>query len=674
VATIETSKQSYALSYLPDGSLSSISAGNNPLMSYIYEGNLSEKLKRVTYGNGQYYEYTYDENDNVSRVDYVNGNESHYYEYIYDSTGNITEVYDSLRDVTSKCHIDASGNVYAVEYSDGKKIAYGKDSNGKEIVKYIWDENSDVYTFNYDDNEELVSVTLPSGAVTKEQSDAFGRITDTEILITRSDNSTVSITEAFEYTLENNGKTDYLVKSLTMRDGTVYHYSYDSAGNITSVSKNNEATAFAEYVYDSLGQLLREDRADINRTYVFSYDTDGNIQTKKEYVYTTAQTLQNPVSTKTYGYSTVNGLYSLTNVNGNAITYDASGNPLTYYNGMNFTWVDGRKLSALTGNGINASYVYNGDGLRTKKTITETDKQYTVEYFYEGNKLIALEKVQGTEKDYMFFMYDQSDNIVGFELNGTAYYYSKNLQGDVLGILDSNGTKVVEYTYTAWGELVEVTGNTSLAYLNPIRYREYVYDDEIGLYYLQSRYYDPGIGRFINADSAEYIGASGTLLGNNLFAYCENNSINYCDPYGKWIRKYSSFAVKAKGFDVNIYYKFLSKKFCISFANRFLKLFGKYHRRKGYLYSGMNSIRIAKELYAHAVLYCVGCGLLTSSKVSSSIRRYFDNFNNKIYGRLVDYIKQVLGRYLYSHSKKISVNSDETSKRLIAFNFIWYFM
>ena len=154
-----------------------------------------------------------------------------------------------------------------------------------------------------------------------------------------------------------------------MTDGTVYHYTYDAAGNITSVTKNNETTAFATYVYDGLGQLIRENRRELNKTYVYSYDIDGNILSKTEYAYTIAETPSDAADTKTYGYSYVNGLYSLTSVNDGTITYDASGNPLTYYNGMTFTWKDGRKLASVSGENVSTSYVYNGDGLRTQKGV-----------------------------------------------------------------------------------------------------------------------------------------------------------------------------------------------------------------------------------------------------------------------------------------------------------------
>ncbi len=119
-------------------------------------------------------------------------------------------------------------------------------------------------------------------------------------------------------------------------------------------------------------------------------------------------------------------------------------------------------------------------------------------------------------------------------LQATKYYYLRNGQGDVVGLIDGSGAAVVEYTYDSWGKLLSTTGTlaTTLDKDSPFRYRGYYYDNETGLYYLQSRYYDPETGRFINADDVAFLGATGTLLSCNLFAYCENNAVNRSDHSG----------------------------------------------------------------------------------------------------------------------------------------------
>ena len=111
--------------------------------------------------------------------------------------------------------------------------------------------------------------------------------------------------------------------------------------------------------------------------------------------------------------------------------------------------------------------------------------------------------------------------------NGTEYYYLRNGQGDIVGLLDQSGTKVVSYRYGSWGELSAVEGTlaSTLGVDNPLRYRGYYYDVETGFFYLNSRYYDPETGRFINADDAEMLNGDG-ILSQNLYAYAQNNPIN----------------------------------------------------------------------------------------------------------------------------------------------------
>ena len=117
--------------------------------------------------------------------------------------------------------------------------------------------------------------------------------------------------------------------------------------------------------------------------------------------------------------------------------------------------------------------------------------------------------------------------------DGTTYYYVLNQQGDVIRLVDYNGATVARYTYNAWGEVLSVQGPNGnvgadhIANINPIRYRGYYYDSETGFYYLQSRYYDPVLCRFINADG--YVSTGSGFLGCNMYAYCNNNPVSTVD-------------------------------------------------------------------------------------------------------------------------------------------------
>ena len=131
--------------------------------------------------------------------------------------------------------------------------------------------------------------------------------------------------------------------------------------------------------------------------------------------------------------------------------------------------------------------------------------------------------------------YDNEDSVCGIEYNGAAYYFLKNLQGDIIAITDSSGEEVARYSYDAWG-VCTVTKDISgcdIANINPFRYRGYFYDLETKLYYLQSRYYDPQVGRFANGDMVEFATIRQSILEHNLYVYCGNQIINCDDKDGR---------------------------------------------------------------------------------------------------------------------------------------------
>ena len=200
--------------------------------------------------------------------------------------------------------------------------------------------------------------------------------------------------------------------------------------------------------------------------------------------------------------------------------YDEVGNPLTI-GSKELSWL-GRQLMQVADENNTISYAYNGDGQRVSKTVNGT----TTEYFYNGEILAG----QKTGDDVIVFMYDNNGDTFGFIYNGTEYYYIKNAQNDIVAIADANGTVIANYYYDAWGYPEDITGNTEIANLNPLRYRSYYYDTESELYYLNTRYYCAEIGRFFNGDSH----INDDTLGNNLFVYCGNNPIKRIDEQGKF--------------------------------------------------------------------------------------------------------------------------------------------
>ena len=193
----------------------------------------------------------------------------------------------------------------------------------------------------------------------------------------------------------------------------------------------------------------------------------------------------------------------------------------------------GRRLTSLTDGENEIHYAYDASGQRISKTVNGV----TTEYYYDDRgALILLSCEDGTG----LYFYPEADGSIGsIGINGNRYYYVRNAQNDIIGITDKTGAFVARYTYDEWGNItsitdgngVDVSANAShIANINPLRYRSYFYDSETGWYWLNTRYYNPEVGRFINADG--YVSTGQGILGHNMFAYCNNNPVNYADPSG----------------------------------------------------------------------------------------------------------------------------------------------
>lgn len=194
---------------------------------------------------------------------------------------------------------------------------------------------------------------------------------------------------------------------------------------------------------------------------------------------------------------------------------------------MTMNWAAGRVLQSISKGNNTYQYSYGIDGLRTKKNINGT-KTY---YYYDSNRnLVGMKKGDDT----VLYYYDTDGSVVSMSVGEDTYFFIRNLQGDITKIIDSDRNTVATYTYDAWGKILTESEDSSVEGLNPFRYRGYVYDNETELYYLQSRYYDPKTGRFINADDSDYTDTdSGSPLSTNMFAYCENNAVNLVDYFGE---------------------------------------------------------------------------------------------------------------------------------------------
>ena len=568
--TITTRTTQYTFHYDVFGKTDSILVGSNQIVSYEYN-DFNGKMTAIHYANGDSLKYVYDELANVSEVWYADSDPStedqKIYAYSYNAYGqlyrfdnlvskqSIIYEYDINKRLVSFVEFDtedASNSMSAaVQYNDKSqitKLSYAFDY-GYNILRVSGEDLSYSYFYNDDDSLRLtyLSGSIADGTISYDY-DGFNRLEqkvfdyastyeDTYISRTVRFTNTVS----YEYLTDENNHTSLLIQfyrsQVNDNAEATYEYEYDNNGNIIKIVLPGGEEC--HYLYDDLGQLLREDNAVLGKTYIYTYDQAGNITAKYTYALTTAGVMPtNPISTYVYGYDDDDWGDLLTSYDGHTITYDAIGNPLSYYNGRQyiFTWENGRRLASVIVDGTELSFTYNDEGIRTSKTVG------TVEHVYHlnGTQIVFEE----SDAAVLVYLYDAEGSPIGMQYRTEAdgagifeeYWFEKNLQGDIVAVYDGEGTKLISYTYDAWGNFTTTYHNgcteSSAANLNPFRYRGYYYDAEAGLYYLQSRYYDPVVGRFLNADI--YISTGQGLLGCNMFAYCGNNFMNLVDPTGEF--------------------------------------------------------------------------------------------------------------------------------------------
>ena len=206
------------------------------------------------------------------------------------------------------------------------------------------------------------------------------------------------------------------------------------------------------------------------------------------------------------------------------ITYDANkcGQPIKMWlkeKEQNLLWEDKNLIQI----GEHIKYSYNTKGIRTKKETEEG----TTEYSLIGSKIMKMEKVTSSGKITMYFTYDQRDELQSVTESNKEYYYIKDITGNIIKIKDEEGNSIVEYKYDAYGKVEKtIIENNNVSKYNPFIYKGYYYDEETELYYCNTRYYSPEIGRWISIDDVGYLDPE-SINGLNLYCYCMNDSMNY---------------------------------------------------------------------------------------------------------------------------------------------------
>ena len=509
------------------GRQTAVKVGNQTLSQSVYQNDPTKPnfgaLTATTYGNGAKIRSRYDDFNRVTGVVY--GEETApRYEYDYNAKGQVARVRDNLLNRTTQSEYDLANRPVRVKTSEDAKHVYTGQvaydnvyGNLSEFTEKVGENRQEYGTkFGYDDENRPTSLTYNIGATT------IGQSTTTIDKLNRTTFSAVKLgskTFTSEYHFAaggyGTGSVTNLVSSIT-QPGCNCGYGYDDNGNIASATLNGKWTG---YTYDELGQLIQvNDHSDTRSgengtTWKYTYDLGGNILKKERFAYADTTT---PLETTTYEYGDANWRDKLTAVNGSTIRYDAIGNPLNDGT-WTYTWQNGRQLQKMQKAGMTAEFVYNADGLRVQKTVNGVATKYTL----QGKNAVHMKRGD----DELHFFYDAQNRPAVVVYNNVPYAYVKNLQGDVIAILDAAGNVVVSYVYDAWGAPIGKSGSMAetLGTVQPFRYRGYVFDEETGLYYLRSRYYNAERCRFVNADA---------LLKGGLYCYCFNEPVYRKDSCG----------------------------------------------------------------------------------------------------------------------------------------------
>jgi|GEM_PF-2450209 len=590
------------------GNQTTVNVGGQVLSTNAYTDTGDKLLESVTYGNGDKVSYTYDSFKRTSGICYDEAAAPRF-TYEYGANGAVGSVNDAELNREARMAYDlAERPVEAELYENGAlKYHLTQEYDRFEQPSILHerveepDNTRSEYTVAavYDKESKPTEITCESchmaatGAqdeVSKRKLayryDGLGRVQRRSFHANGDANAetgTPLLCTEYGYSVGGYGadSTTAQVQSIEQA-GRRREYWYDKRGNITRESWKGMATAAGTitfegntissaegdtlildaatlesryqktFTYDALSQLLRADNERAGITWTYAYDLGGNMVEKKKYAYTAQADLSalTPMQTVPYAYGDANWKDKLTAFDGKPITYDAIGNPLTY-DGWTYTWKAGRMLHSMERGGeseVSAQFTYDHTGLRVKKSVNGVDTLYLL----NGKNITHIRKsingAGGMDAIRMYFFYDAQGSVATVGYNGVDYAYLHNLQGDVVGLMDMDGSVVVEYGYDAWGAPVYTEGSmaATLGRDNPFRYRGYVWDEETGLYYLRSRYYDPSWGRFVNADTQ--LGQRGQLFEHNLYCYCANAPVMTMDEHGNrwinWVHKRLASALK----------------------------------------------------------------------------------------------------------------------------------
>ena len=552
--TIDHNDENYSFSYDKYGNFTEVvkTVSKNETLSLEKSryAKRNGKLKSTTVG-GEKLSYKYNKYEQIEAEKWSDGKVSY---FRYDNNGRLAKVNDKENALTYSYNYDDAGRISDALVESGSKgskrdflaLQNTYDNAGRISTFSYRYKDTDVKTsdFEYLKDNSLEKTTLPSGAVEEFEYDGLGRI----IKSTFTTKSKNKIAFTYEYTNGTAGTTRLLKSKLPTGGKYVWNgegtgdLEYDNAGKIIKADSTT-------YEYDDYDRLVSATDSSNGNVWKYSYDDNGNL-TSSEYngeksVYTydkktadllTAYRGSRTVAQKLKDFFTKSSSEKEDEKDKETIEYNNVGNPVKYL-GKKLSWEHGRMLRSVkdSDNDIDLSFSYRNDGTRlTKKSGDET-----TEYILNGQTILGEVKSSGEQLNYYYSGNGtllQIGYIPSKDAEETYYTVVTNKLGDISEIYNDNAQCVGRYSYDPYGKTLNIeklNDPQNILEKNPFRYRGYYCDIETGWYYLNSRYYDPEVKRFISQDSTVLL--TNNFEGSmqyNLYMYCEGDPISGVDVNG----------------------------------------------------------------------------------------------------------------------------------------------
>lgn len=502
-------RNGYKYNFEYDGSMIT-GIGLNDVELVSFNSNKDSTLSIEKFANG-YCEIT----ENDSNVSEIKTNEQDSYKCEHNDKENSDKVFYNDSDLEVEYYFDENDDIKKINSNQDFSVEYSDLLKEGDKEKGISQQQNISYKIDSEEIEQKNIMSIKDGKI--EESVSFSNGNSLKKYLDENNNYIE------EYILGNTiFRTKLYSDSTTKRinrveygDNSKTEYEYDFNNCINKVIENGKVKF--EYQYDDLNRLNTEINYNTNIKTVYEYDLYDNICCVKKIMLDNNK----KISEDKYEYDS-KYKDQLVKFNEKEITYDENGKPLKYYDGSKMEWC-GDKLTKKITDDKEIELYYDSNGILIKKLVNGIETIYNV----EGKDFIS----ETTNDEKTIYLYDESANIIGFINCGKTYYYIKNVENDIIKIVDEDNNVLVEYDYDAWGNINNIYGNKQLADKNKFRYRSYYYDTDMKMYYLQTRYYDTSIRRFISTDKAYMLLQAKDNM--NLYAYCNNNPILYSDKDGK---------------------------------------------------------------------------------------------------------------------------------------------